>query len=275
VSIHDKCRTLLNRIFPPLKGHEVKILEAVCSALPQEASALLKTQIDQVNYVQRLAGGKEVNLYSMRDGQAKFSRKSRFPNSSEEAKLAVVTLKDGAGKVIRLSVWMCNGHIFSLEYNQSPQVSKHSEIEILNVTVVTDPMRKEQQEWRSGTIESWVNDYLIGKSISLRNPISRDEIERCNHEGLPEDYLDILRQANGIKSDSLILLGIDLVRNLELPNDEGVYQIFAELPDKGVLAIQKASSSGDIFFIDFEDNEATKVGKTLRQALSATTGNAR
>jgi hypothetical protein len=100
---------------------ERRILEEVICRLGTQNGLLLQRQIDIINKIQRLRGGKEVNLYQMRYGKAVFDDNLRFPNAPDEVLLACVNLRlPNDPMKLKVKVWMVQGRLFSLEYNKPP-----------------------------------------------------------------------------------------------------------------------------------------------------------
>lgn len=101
---------------------EERILAEVMARLHEEARARLQRQIDVINKVQRLSGGRDVNLYQMRGGSAAFDDSLRFPNAPAELLLASVNLAlPNHNEVLKVELWMAEGRLFSLEFNRAPK----------------------------------------------------------------------------------------------------------------------------------------------------------
>lgn len=101
--------------------------------------ALLNKQVDQINLVQRHDGDKEVNFYSMKGGKPAFDETSRFP-TRQEVKFASVKFKADETKLYCATFWLVHGHLFSIEFDQSPKKLGVEGIEIKEVKVLIDPM---------------------------------------------------------------------------------------------------------------------------------------
>lgn len=100
---------------------EAAIFEAIRSKLSPSDAELLAKQLEAVNKIYRAPGGREVNLYVMRNGKLGFPRELLFPKTGE-FKIAVVDFmaKEGAKK-LRARVWCVGGHIFLIAYKTSPE----------------------------------------------------------------------------------------------------------------------------------------------------------
>jgi len=128
---------------------ERRILEQVKSKLHSEASQLFQRQIDAVNKIQRLADGKEVNLYHIVKGVPEFDLANRFPELSEnESLLARVRIANSCGSAtLNCEVWLVDGRLFSLEFNRAPKgffvggsLTK-SQTEIVEVRILLEQLK--------------------------------------------------------------------------------------------------------------------------------------
>lgn len=131
------------RLYP----FEVAILDAVLLRMSEGARHKLKLQIDAVNKVQRINDGKEVNLYKVCFGKAIFDEHLRFPNAPDEMLLASTKIKlPHENATLKVSVWMADGRLFSLEYSGSPMkffgsISlTEARPEIVDVEIMCDPL---------------------------------------------------------------------------------------------------------------------------------------
>jgi hypothetical protein len=101
---------------------EMMILERVISQIEGENGLRLQQQIEVINHIQRHRGGREVNLYQMRNGKVIFDDHLRFRNPPDEELLACVILRSPAQRAeLNAEVWMAGGRIFSLEFNKEPK----------------------------------------------------------------------------------------------------------------------------------------------------------
>lgn len=260
-----KVRTLFNKIFPPLRKSEQSILYAIVDNLNDEGAKLLTDQIESINYVQRHADGKEVNLYCMRGNKAKFNEDILFPSELQEFKMASVHLRQANGRLFTADIWVCNGHIFSIEYSVAPPKTSADNLKILDVTILTDPMLKNKEDWIKGEVHSWISDKLHG-NVYVRPPLDEGSYaDNLNNilSYLPSDYIDIIKMNNGIRSESIIILGSDRLRKVDIQGNE--YTVFAEIPDKGVIAVRHNNKG--VWLIDFENYLEQKLGETFKDAL--------
>lgn len=136
---NNMLRTLFSRFLPPLRPLERKLINALVEHLRPGAGALLSKQVDQINLVQRHASEKEVNFYCIKRGKPAFDEKFRFP-TKQEVKLATITFKAAGTNLLRANFWLVHGHLFSIEFNQSPKQLHEESIEIKQIELLIDPM---------------------------------------------------------------------------------------------------------------------------------------
>jgi len=101
---------------------EARIVEAIAAALPNNAAALLRSQVSLINKVQRIDRDREVDFYHMERGKPKFPEAALFPNRANEFELAKVHVTDVAtGHQSMATVSVVNGHLFCIEFSHTPR----------------------------------------------------------------------------------------------------------------------------------------------------------
>jgi hypothetical protein len=125
-----------------LNALESRIVETIVNGLPDAAAVILKQQIGLINKVQRLDGGKEVDLYHMVNGKPAFPADALFLTNQEELELAKLHLRDGhTGHQAEVKAWVVQGRLFSLHFNAPPgDLEADSELEI-KLLSLADPMK--------------------------------------------------------------------------------------------------------------------------------------
>lgn len=231
-------RGLLKRLRPPLRPYEQRLIDALAEQLRPEARALLARQVEQVNLVQRHGDDKEVNLYAMRGGKPSFDGASLFPLRAE-ANLATIRFEAVShSKPFRVTFWLVNGHLFTLEFSQSPKTLQPEGLEIQKVDVLVDPLRP------------------ADPAIPARAPLDAT---------LPPDYADLVARAEGSTIGDCRILRPSDIRSVVTADEN--YYVLVECPERGVLAIKQGSSDGEIYVLGYDDDRATPIGKALRGAI--------
>ena len=105
-----------------LNSIETAVIEAVAAALPNDAAALLRTQVSLVNKVQRIDRDREVDFYHMEKGKPAFPDTALFPNRTEEFILAKVHLtNDSTGHQSNATITLVKGRLFCIEFSHTPR----------------------------------------------------------------------------------------------------------------------------------------------------------
>lgn len=260
---------------------ETRIIEEVRSRLGAEASVRLQSQVEKINKLQRLANGKEVNLYHMLHGKPAFDDNLRFPDASDEALLASASLICSEKPTkLKVELWLAKGRLFSLVYNKPPKQFfadadlKSVRPEIVDVKIWFDPMHphptRVDKPIDSSTLTGWLREWRSkGRVTDLRKPLLSAEREallgRIDAQ-LPPDYLELAAQTDGAKLMTCTVHGVAGIRKIVWP--EKNFYILAEIEGHGALAVQEGSQDAMLYFLDYEDNEARPVGKSFKDAVT-------
>jgi hypothetical protein len=136
--------TMLSWIFqsrPKLNPIEMRVIEAVAAALPQESAALLRIQVSLINKVQRIDQDREVDFYHIENGKPTFPDTALFPNRTEEFELAKVHLNDVAtGHQSKATVSLVKGRLFCIEFSQTPRDLRGLNDLKIEIEQLNDPM---------------------------------------------------------------------------------------------------------------------------------------
>lgn len=96
---------------------EADILRAIEHALDEVMATKLRARIQSINLVQRLDGGRQVNAYAMAGGRPSLDDQMRLTAADGEAKLADFFFTSTHGRKFEGSVWLVDGRLFSLEFD--------------------------------------------------------------------------------------------------------------------------------------------------------------
>jgi len=267
-------RILFNWLIPPLNSLEKKLLSAVASHLAPDAQSLFKKQIEQINFVQRHALNKEVNLYCMRNGKAFYDKCLRFPFDQEEVKLSSILISNTDNHTkYDVAIWLIKGFLFSIEFSYSPKGLIADQVEIINVKLLVDPMRpaktKHKDSVNINALQGWILALAVKWHVTdLKEPLPKTEREDVISKlaiKLPSDYLELVTQTEGMKLDGCCILGLSEIRDLLMERSN--YYVLAEIEGKGVLALRQNSGDTEIKFIGFEEDDEVGLGSSFRYAL--------
>lgn len=96
---------------------EIELLGEVERHLDGDRANKLRRRVASINLVQRLDGGREVNAYALKNGKPAFDEATRLIAEDDVRKLATFSFF-GANQIIyEGSIWLVNGQLFSLEFN--------------------------------------------------------------------------------------------------------------------------------------------------------------
>lgn len=114
---------LLGHLFGGLCTHltvfETSLFEKISPLLSREDRDILSAQLDDINYIRRIVDDKQILFYRVRNLRVTPERKAKFRYSGEHRLLKCEVSFGSAA--IRLEVWLVEGNLFSLEFNDGVQ----------------------------------------------------------------------------------------------------------------------------------------------------------
>lgn len=264
-----------SRLYP----FEVSAIEAVINRLDRRSGARLRQQIEAINKVQRLTGGKEVNLYRMSHGKAIFDDGLRFSGVEEEKLLASVSLVPSVGNKtpLKIELWLANGRLFSLLFNKKPKEFfsgdqlRAVQPRIVDVKICFDPMlpsenvRAEAKVSLGGWLEVLQKKGLVSEINIPMKTQKRVEALECINAVPPADYVDLLSQTDGAKIGEYIILGSEKIRKIVLPDEN--YYVLVDVGTNGGLVIKESGQDGELYLLKYEDGSLCPMGISLRNAV--------
>jgi hypothetical protein len=135
-----------------LTEFEIRLIEIIASELSEKAAEILRFQVKIINKVQRLNQDQEIDFYCLEKGKPKFPKLALFPNQSEEFKLAKLSIIDSDSKYeSEALVSLVKGHLFCIEFSNSPKELYHSSNLEIQILALSDPMQKIEPGTGSGT----------------------------------------------------------------------------------------------------------------------------
>ena len=113
-------KSLIGKLFgrsARLSALELIILNAVRDCLHSGVADLWDKQVREINKVQRLPEGVEVNFYRMKGSDPTFDDSLAFSNKAEELLVATVSVQiPNLSDALTACVWSVRGFLFSIEY---------------------------------------------------------------------------------------------------------------------------------------------------------------
>ena len=275
---------MISRFFSKLLGQadgllplEKAIVDAVAASLGNPAGQQLMQQLAVMNKVQRLADGKEVNLYQMRAGKAAFDPALLFKGVPEEMLLATVKLA-GQQAPLKVKVWVIKGRLFSLTFGKPPreffagQNLKQYVPQISGVELHTQPLAVSAvpQTFGGEALQGWLAAWFARGWVSgLKVPLPEAEraaLIRRADATLPADYLELLAQTEGAVLGRCTVLGASALR--EFVGDTDTFVLVAEIAGVGALGVKADAADATLYLLRYEvADEAQPAGSSLQDAL--------
>jgi hypothetical protein len=116
--------------------YERRVLRAVEERLSTETGERFRKRINAVNLVQRIDGGREVNCFVIFKGRAILAEETRINSSSGEQILARFTVRGPLGTSNTGNVWLVDGNLFSIEFNDPTEHADPGSIEKIDVEMI-------------------------------------------------------------------------------------------------------------------------------------------
>ena len=223
-----------------LTALESQVLAAVSAGLSLTAREVFNKQIGLINIVQRHADGKEANFYPMRRGKSDHDAHFLFP-LRREAQLATVELL-GA----RAAVWLVGGWVFSIEFSMPPRRILEAGVKVIKVVVLHGPMVAVTEETTSEAER-------------------REEVLATIRSKLPDEYLELASKGKGISINDWTVSGVQDIR--KIVQRDGNYYLLAEKAGMGAIGVQEDESSGQLYYLDYGDDQGERITVGLRKFL--------
>lgn len=206
------------------------MLDAVSGALSPEFRSLFDEHVRSVNLVQRHGEGREVNMYR-KDGRKVVFPERKLIEDVVEIVLATVSLRrEGTKGRIAAKVWVVNGDLFEIIFNA--RMARVKEVASIEGVKLNEKFfaKREETSWQ-------VPDRLAARwKVRDANPPldkeARTEALSNFEVGLPDDYVQLMAEADGFRVDDWLVLGLEDV--YETPGAPGTY----------VLAERRAKDEG-------------------------------
>lgn len=108
-------RHLFNAIWPTFTPFEKALFTQMEKCLTSDEVEVLRSQLSEINFVQRHRGNEEICMYRAVNFSISQERTMHFPSSGEKLLCQCkVNVEDTS---LKLKVWLVDGQIFSLEFN--------------------------------------------------------------------------------------------------------------------------------------------------------------
>ncbi|UCH34931.1 MAG: hypothetical protein JSV65_00820 [Armatimonadota bacterium] len=279
---------LLKRFFASaeLRAYESLCLDGWKGVLSAEAVAILDRQLRLPNRrVQRGFAGKVVVSYCLGDPDCeKLPPETRFLLQSETSITFASIVIRGKGPhkgphSLKANILLSDGIFGALVFDRKPHTVfdypkgvKRDEIEVIEVRVLIDPMCPEALATQpipdSSALLGWVREWAETRQArDLRTPLSagaRERILQNLDARLPDDYLDVIAQTEGLRMGACQVRGLSEIPTV--PEPEATFYILADIDDRGGVGVAQGGTDAELYYLD-NDDEPRAVGTSVRAVI--------
>ncbi len=129
----DVLRRLVRAGTNGFNDFEFLVLREVVAALPSDLHRRMRERIEAINLVQRLDGGREINCFAIRKGKPVLPNETRIDATDGEKSLAKFVVVGSMGTANSGQIWLVDGNLFSLEFDQPTEHANASAVACVNV----------------------------------------------------------------------------------------------------------------------------------------------
>ncbi|HQR44883.1 MAG TPA: hypothetical protein PLB02_09135 [Thermoanaerobaculia bacterium] len=258
-----------------LKNIEHAVLDEFLGHFPDEAAEKFRAQMADVNLVQRHAQGREVCLYVMRHGRVARNPGLRVQNRAREATLGALFFRvAGVSQDWSVTFNMVEGYLFSLDFDPSPRaIWDRDTIECKGVRLGVSPLAPSSDEpvaepMPVHELQGWPKELADRYEIrdvdkALPEPVRRRKLAELDIR-LPHDYEQLLEVCDGLRVDSVSVLGLREAYTVN--RRQGRFVVIADFGGEAALGVDHR---GALFVLPFHEEKAMAAGDSLRAAIEA------
>lgn len=260
-----------------LRPYERAVVNSLKPVLSLRAWTALQEQTRSVASVQRLAGGKEVNLFYDRTLTL---ASSLAPSPFETWPIAVVHCRAiHSIRGIRASVWIAQGKIASIVFNDFPVAAGIDELAGMHAQVVFDPFAVDGVQESDARQPDSIALHLeqappeiielarrVGEP-AMRPPLSpryQSQLLVPAQDCLPHDCAELLRYTNGLQLNGWNFAGLPLQ---EVAMEGANLFVLADADAPYVLCAKDGDAMRNIYHFDLEDHRERCVGNSFLKSL--------
>tara|TARA_R110002124_G_C8811635_1_gene503234 strand:+ start:22 stop:924 length:903 start_codon:yes stop_codon:yes gene_type:complete len=258
---------------------EKQLLAELYELFDSEIQTKLKTQIQYFEPKRkwRQYWEKSMSMELYGNNENPISDNLRY-NRKDESKLATIRFKVNSEKY-HIEFDNYDGRIWGWKIRPNPKsIIKETTINVTSKKINNDPNSFAQTTFKKEKIKSIPKfDGLLGELSTIQSitqafePIRveflENYIKRIDSK-LPIEYLDIIKQTEGVDFGDCCILGISEIRSTGL--DDGNYFHLAEFDD-GIIAVKEEEKSGTVYYCHHSgllDNLGTDFGKIITERIN-------
>ncbi len=238
-------RLLIHGRSAQLRPYEKACIDAWRTLLTAEGLALFDQQLKRLSFLQRQANGKLLCFYDANDESAQHWQDDLlFPCRLPEASAARITLRSASGKnasSIKADIILCRGRFFGLEFSKPPAFLTDG-FEFVKSDELLDPMSQ--------------------LSENGRGELKGDRLDAAIDAKLPDEYLALVADEGSAVINGWQIYDIPQVRKMMQP--EKNYYLVAEKEGRGAIGVAEEDQSGQLYYLDYEDDVPVKIQPSLR-----------
>ena len=261
---------------------EKNLLSELYELFDSEIQTKLKAQIEYFEPKRkwRQYWEKSMSMELYVDNENPLSDNLRYKRK-DESKLATIRFQANHEKY-HIEFDNYDGRIWGWKIRPNPKsVMKVTSIIVTSKKVNNDPNSFAQNTFNKEKLKSFPKfDGLLGELNNIQSitqvfkPIGaeflKEYIKRIDSK-LPTEYIDIIKQSEGVDFGDYSLLGISEIYSTGL--DDGNYYHLAEFDD-GVITVKEKDKSGTVYYCHYSgllDNLGTDFGKIILERINSTT----
>lgn len=232
-----------------LRPYEEAVLDAWRKELSSAGNALLSAQLQHLCSYQRQA--REM-LCFFPLGKAPYPPlpdEILFPCRLEcVAAFAHLQGSDsrGVSHKIRAEIHLYRGELCLIEFNQLPSKKLVRDVEVTKVEILRDPMIPASEE----TVSDAQRCGEVLKTINSK---------------LPDEYLELVGESRAVSINEWAVCAVKDIH--KIPQRDGNYYVLAVKRGMGTVGIKEDESSGQLYFLHYDDHVGEKITVGLRKFL--------
>jgi len=255
-----------------LREYELVCIEAWRTSLSHEAATILDYQLKYLTFLQRLSRDKLLSFHANKG--ATLPAEFTFPNNGAEVVVALVDLRaDERHSQTSARIVLANGRLSSLEFRAEPSsvgLIKRGSVEVIRIKMIADPMVTGTEGNVDASLRTEWHGCLLRLSESAKieaylPPADDSEVRTALevHSSLPEDYIEIIRQSNGLRAGRVKVLGASQLRTVVLPEHD--LCVLAEIDGGDAVCVDETYTPARLVFL--KDDYPVAVNQSFCGAL--------
>lgn len=258
---------------------EKNLLSELYELFDSEIQLKLKAQIEyfETKRKWRQYWEKSMSMELYGDNENPLSNNLRYKRK-DESKLATIRFQANNEKY-HIEFDNYDGRIWGWKIRPNPKsIMKATTINVTSKKINNDPNSFAQSSFKKEKLKS-IPKYngLLGHLDNIQSinqvfkPIGAEFLENYINRidsKLPKEYLEIIKQTEGVDFKDYSILGISEIRSTGL--DDGNYFHLVEFDD-GVIAVKEEDKSGTIYYCHYSgllDNLGTDFGKIISERIN-------